>query len=154
MSQSPCTALTGRQIACRLGWARGLSVSSNNSHRLREPKIHCHGGNPNPYIWPTNHKRMRSCLIPQWQSHCYMIRTVYRSIWSWCRNIVEHSISHGIGCSIYEPMSIWKAKLPVPLQHYMMTSWTGNIVRVTGHLCGEFTGHRWIPCTKASDAEL
>ena len=25
---------------------------------------------------------------------------------------------------------------------------------VTGHLCGEFTGHRWIPHTKASDAEL
>ena len=28
------------------------------------------------------------------------------------------------------------------------------IFRVTGHLCGEFTGHRWIPRTKASDAEL
>ena len=26
--------------------------------------------------------------------------------------------------------------------------------RVTGPLCGEFTGHRWIPGTKASDAEL
>ena len=36
----------------------------------------------------------------------------------------------------------------------MMTSSNGNIFRVTGHLCGEFTGHRWIPCTKASDAEL
>ena len=23
----------------------------------------------------------------------------------------------------------------------------GNIFRVTGHLCGEFTGHRWIPRT-------
>ena len=30
----------------------------------------------------------------------------------------------------------------------------GNILRVTGHLCGEFTGPRWIPLTKASDAEL
>ena len=37
---------------------------------------------------------------------------------------------------------------------YMMTSWNGNIFHVTGHLCGEFTGPRWIPCTKASDAEL
>ena len=26
--------------------------------------------------------------------------------------------------------------------------------RVTGPLCGKFTGHRWIPCTKASDAEF
>ena len=25
-----------------------------------------------------------------------------------------------------------------------MTSSNGNIFRVTGHLCGEFTGHRWI----------
>ena len=36
----------------------------------------------------------------------------------------------------------------------MMTSSNGNIFRVTGHLCGEFTGHRWIPLTKASDGEL
>ena len=37
--------------------------------------------------------------------------------------------------------------------HIMMTSSNGNIFRVTGHLCGEFTGLRWIPRTKASDAE-
>ena len=36
----------------------------------------------------------------------------------------------------------------------MMTSSNGNIFRVTGHLCGEFTSHRWIPITKASDADL
>ena len=35
----------------------------------------------------------------------------------------------------------------------MMTSSNG-IFRVTGPLCGEFTGHRWIPLTKASDAGL
>ena len=34
------------------------------------------------------------------------------------------------------------------------TSSYGNIFRVTGHLCGEFTGQRWIPHTKASDVEL
>ena len=32
----------------------------------------------------------------------------------------------------------------------MMTSSNGNIFRVTGHLCEEFTGPRWIPRTKAS----
>ena len=34
--------------------------------------------------------------------------------------------------------------------------WTsnGNIFRVTGPLYREFTGHRWIPLTKASDSEL
>ena len=30
----------------------------------------------------------------------------------------------------------------------MMTSQNGNIFRVTGPLCVEFTGHRWIPLTK------
>ena len=37
---------------------------------------------------------------------------------------------------------------------FMMTSSNGNIFRVTGPLCGELTGHRWILRTKASDAEL
>ena len=36
-------------------------------------------------------------------------------------------------------------------EHDMMTSSNGNIFRVTGPLCGEFTGHRWIPQTKTSD---
>ena len=36
----------------------------------------------------------------------------------------------------------------------MMTSSNGNIFCVTGPLCGEFTGHRGISLTKASDAEL
>ena len=36
----------------------------------------------------------------------------------------------------------------------MMTSSNGNIFRVTGHLCGEFIGPRWIYHTKASDADL
>ena len=35
-----------------------------------------------------------------------------------------------------------------------MTSSNENNFRVTGPLWGESTGHRWIPLTKASDAEL
>ena len=34
----------------------------------------------------------------------------------------------------------------------MMTSSNENIFHVTGPLCGEFIGHRWIPLTKTSDA--
>ena len=30
----------------------------------------------------------------------------------------------------------------------MMTSSNGNIIRITVSLCGEFTGHRWIPHTQ------
>ena len=37
---------------------------------------------------------------------------------------------------------------------HMMTSSNGDIFRITDHLCGEFTGHQWIPYTKASDVEL
>ena len=37
---------------------------------------------------------------------------------------------------------------------FMMTSSNRNIFRVAGRLCGGFTGHWWIPLTKASDAEL
>ena len=36
----------------------------------------------------------------------------------------------------------------------MMTSSNGNIFLVTGHLCGEVTGPRWIPHTKTSDADF
>ena len=36
----------------------------------------------------------------------------------------------------------------------LMTSSNGNIFRVTSFLCGEFTGHRWIPLTKATGAKL
>ena len=36
----------------------------------------------------------------------------------------------------------------------MMTSSNENVFRVTGPLFGEFTGHRWIPLTMASYAEL
>ena len=32
----------------------------------------------------------------------------------------------------------------------MMTSSNGNIFRITGHLCGEFAGHRRIPLPKVS----
>ena len=36
----------------------------------------------------------------------------------------------------------------------VMTPSNGNIFRVTGPLWGESTGHRWVPLTKASAAEL
>ena len=57
-----------------------------------------------------------------------------------------------------EPLEITMASgvkhyISISLFKIMMTSSNGNIFRVTGPLCGEFTGHPWIPRTKASDAE-
>ena len=46
-------------------------------------------------------------------------------------------------------------KLNTLLVHlYMMASSNGNNFRVAVLVCREFNGHRWIPHTKASDAEL
>ena len=42
----------------------------------------------------------------------------------------------------------------IAITECMMTSSNGNIFRVAGPLWGEFTGHWWIPRTKASDAEF
>ena len=42
---------------------------------------------------------------------------------------------------------------PLALENMMMPS-SGIVFRVTGPWCGEFTAHRWIPITKASDSEL
>ena len=53
---------------------------------------------------------------------------------------------------------IWRIYCIKPLSydsiHVWVTSSNGNISCVTGPLCREFTGHRWIPLTKASDAEF
>ena len=55
--------------------------------------------------------------------------------------------------AIYQEMSM-RVNPSGAVSKIMMTSSNGNIFRVTGHLCGEFTGPRWIPSTKASDTEL
>ena len=51
--------------------------------------------------------------------------------------------------SHYKRQGMWKA-----FSWHMMTSLNGNIIHITGPLCGKFTGDRWIPLTKTSDAEL
>ena len=48
----------------------------------------------------------------------------------------------------------WNVHSGVGWNTSMMTSSNGIIFHVTGHLCGEVTGRRWIPRTKANDAEF
>ena len=59
-------------------------------------------------------------------------------------NVTERLIQHN-----YTVQDIFRSEYTT-----MMTSSNGNVFRVTGQLWGEFTGDRWIPLTKASDAEL
>ena len=61
-------------------------------------------------------------------------------------HLAIHSEELSRGCAFVEGVCL--------VNNLMMTSSNGNIFLVTGPLCEEFTGHRWIPLTKASDAEL
>ena len=52
------------------------------------------------------------------------------------------SIQHE-NITIYLPVAaVWQRVFQTLL---MMTSWNGNIFRVTSYLCQKITGHRWIP---------
>ena len=68
-------------------------------------------------------------------------RFLLRFLWTFA---IRLHTRHWNTCSFEHQMFNW----------FMMTSSNGNIFRDTGHLCGEFTGHRWFPRTKASHAEL
>ena len=64
--------------------------------------------------------------------------------------------------SMMQKLSIWRdfgkivftATIGAKIVSHMMTSSNGNIFCVTGPLRWESTGDRWIPLTKANDAEL
>ena len=69
--------------------------------------------------------------------------------------IANSSIIHSASPLLQTPPSVyrrhcWWIRVGVP----MNTSSNGTIVRVTGPLWGESTGHRWTPFTKASDVEF
>ena len=59
-------------------------------------------------------------------------------------------------CGVCHPVlatDYWTAK-PTGAYGTIMTSSNGNIFHITGPSCREFTGHQWIPRTKAIDTEL
>ena len=80
----------------------------------------------------------------------------------------EHRVVSGLGtiaathtgdpCSYWGDRRHWWVSTCLVKAHhaqiFTMTSSNWNVFRVTGPLCGEFTGHWWIPHTKAGDAEL
>ena len=119
------------------------------------------------------HKGLWSII---WNKHCNYSRVIvrYTSQWSYCFGLAQ--IAKTIGSMSVICRSNAKVQdrylnevdprvfaIRVVAHHIpfsdgtfsMMTSSNGNVFRVTGPLlCGEFTGHRWVPLTKASDAEL
>ena len=68
---------------------------------------------------------------------------------AWRERYMARLISlHGL---VPRSLGDWDAILKM---HFSMMTSNGNIFRVTGPLCGEFTGHRGITLTKTSDAGL
>ena len=86
---------------------------------------------------------LQSCSEP---SHLSKILFHWCSIGFTCKRALGKQCKYQL-YQLYQQADVWSI-------HIMMVSSNGSIFSVTGHLCGEFTGHRWIPRTKASEAEL
>ena len=71
-----------------------------------------------------------------------------------CWTLVTLGPGSGVPPQLFDPKIFLLVSWSNIILYSMMTSSNGNISRVAGHLWWEFTGHRWIPRTKASDAEL
>ena len=55
----------------------------------------------------------------------------------------------------WQDQNVWKEYMSwYRVGHFRMTSSHGNIFRITGHLCEEFTSHQWISLKKTNDVEL
>ena len=97
-----------------------------------------------PKIWPT--KDIFHTHTHTWKSH---IKKILRE----CPKTSKIPIfTYFLKLKIHKKMN--KNSTPTTFWVIVMTTSNGNIFRVTGHLCGEFIGHRWIPHTKASVADL
>ena len=86
----------------------------------------------------------------------------YRELGSWEQNSTNFYSKYK---TFHSRKCVWKYRLRNDVKRTfhqlymnnsitMMTLSNRSISAFTGSLCGEFTGHLWIPLTKASDAEL
>ena len=85
--------------------------------------------------------------------------TPSRSLWRQCNVVLVPEFTVFTETSNSQYLTLPSTSLEKGYRHiqtslyHMMTSSNGNIFCVTGHLCGEFTGPRWILRTKASDVD-
>ena len=86
------------------------------------------------------------CIYSQIYYHLF-------SLWNYLSTLFSRSRYIAVLFVLSVPFS-WFI-IPCRHQNAICTWWRHQIIfRVTDHLCGEFTGQRWIPRTKASDAVL
>ena len=84
------------------------------------------------------------CFVANCSGH--QVAEIYMSVWIWAE--WQDLVCMTETCCGHTHNKTWRCK------YRMMTPSNRKIFCGTGHLCGEFTGHRWFPRTKASDAEL
>ena len=87
---------------------------------------------------------IKTGLVLLWICRC-CVNEIKKDTWQ--KALTEKHYHHRANIQMNVPMALL-------LTYRMMTSSNGNVFRVTGHLCEEFTGPRWIPRTKVSDAGL
>ena len=121
----------------------GVAANEIRSYRYGKPRLH-HDNKISTMPTLGFSKFMFRCK-PCWFSICAEQNQCHNV---WYRYVVYNIIK----CIILNRHWSWYQCLGIVV--FMMTSSNGNIFRVTGPLCGEFTGHWGIPLTKASDAEL
>ena len=124
-----------------------LSVSMQNASKVL-------------YILQTTFTWLKTSWILRWRCHYEISRYVladikYGIIFTWTISKLIFVIKT-IWCHIsgLTPTQVMVWCLTPLISYLMMTSSNGTIFRATGHLCGEFTSPRWVPRTKASDADL
>ena len=89
------------------------------------------------------------------QCDTIMTRSIFFKILKHNRHRIAHPWVRNMGYFFGSTTGMYSVIiLDCVIEARMVTSSNGNIFRVTDLLCGEFTGHRWIPLTKASDAEF
>ena len=101
------------------------------------------------WIWYSFHTILNKIIIfcKRSQKENYVIVTVRLAMKCYVTTVGQKSLS----TIIIMILGVTQHQIKY---HIIMTSSNGNIFRVTGVLCGEFTGHRWIPRTKASKTGL
>ena len=80
--------------------------------------------------------------------------TTFLFQWLWRIRKSNHTYRGELNITTTKQNTTNRAHVLWDILQVMMTSSNWIIFRVTGPLCGEFTGPRWIPLTKAGDTEL
>ena len=86
-----------------------------------------------------------------------LLMLLYNVVFYWLTHIQNDHWVVGINSNKWLLTAVWLKYFPWKhrhMKHTMMTLSNGTVFSVTGPLWGEFNGHRWIPLTKACEAEI